>query len=264
MENISIHKLISLTGKTAIVTGAAKGIGKAIANRLAEAGSSLLLIDIDEKALKATSDELQVHETRIDYITMDVSQKEAIDRLWLEMDSSSPDILVNNAGMFPFKPFEHTDEELFRKVMAVNLDSAMWMCRHMIEKRKNKGGVIVNVGSIEAILPFKHHLVHYSIAKAGVHALTRSLAKEYASKGFRVNAILPGGIVTPGFNSAAKGLMKLEMGLLKDWYNFKSRLPAGRFGTPDEVARLVLFLCSDMAAYIHGALIPVDGGFLSA
>lgn len=263
-KQISIQQMIRLDGKLAIVTGAAKGLGKAIALRLAEAGAELILVDRDNKSLEKTAGSLPQFNSVPKTIIADLQKKESIDELWESLEEKYPDILINNAGIFPFRNFEETDDEFYRQVMDVNLSSAMWMCRQMISKRKKEGGIIINMGSIEAVLPFKHHLVHYSIAKAGIHALTRSLAKEYASKGFRVNAILPGGIITPGFNAAAKGLLKLEVGLLKDWYDFKRRLPAGRFGEPDEVARVALFLCSDMASYMHGACVPVDGGFLSA
>jgi 3-oxoacyl-[acyl-carrier protein] reductase len=127
-----------------------------------------------------------------------------------------------------------------------------------------KGGVIINIGSIEAILPFKEELTHYNSSKAGVIALTRSLAKDYGKKGFRINAIIPGGIITPGTKSAAKEILKLNFGLVKTGINFKRRLPLGKFGQPDEVALMALVLASDLSSYVHGSLIPVDGGFLSA
>ena len=95
-------------------------------------------------------------------------------------------------------------------------------------------------------------------------ALTRALAKEHAKHGFRVNVVLPGGIVTPGTMNASKGILRLRLGLLKTSYDFKQRLPIGRFGQPDEIARIVLVLASELASYVHGVVIPVDGGFLSS
>ena len=127
-----------------------------------------------------------------------------------------------------------------------------------------KGGVIINMGSVEAILPFEKDLVHYNISKAGVIALTRALAKEYGGAGFRINAILPGGIITPGTKAVAKEITHLKLGLIKSGLEFKARLPLGRGGQPDEVARMIVVLASDLSSYVHGALIPVDGGFLSA
>ncbi len=148
--------------------------------------------------------------------------------------------------------------------METNLYSVYWMCQRMIRKRLKLGGVIINVGSIEAVLAFKEDLAHYSVSKAGVMALTRALAKEHAKHGFRVNALLPGGIVTRGTKAAAKEILRSKFGLLKTGYEFSQRLPAGRAGQPDEVARMALVLASDLASYVHGATMPVDGGFLAA
>jgi len=148
--------------------------------------------------------------------------------------------------------------------MGINLHSVYWMCQHMIRRRLKLGGVIVNVGSIEAILPFKEDLAHYSVSKAGVIALTRALAREFGRKGFRVNAVVPGGIATEGTKAVARGIFRLQLSLLKEGILFQQRLPLGRIGQPDEVARMVLVLASDLSSYVHGAVIPVDGGFLSA
>ncbi len=135
----------------------------------------------------------------------------------------------------------------------------------MIRSRIDKGGVIINVGSIEAVLPFAKGLVHYDASKAGVMTLTRALAREYGRRGFRINAVVPGGITTPGTEKLKReAILKLKIDIIKTGMNFMQRLPLGRMGDPDEVARIVLVLASDLASYVHGALIPVDGGFLSA
>ena len=134
----------------------------------------------------------------------------------------------------------------------------------MIDTRIKKGGVIINVGSIEAILPFKKDMVHYDASKAGVIGLTRGLARDYGEKGFRINALLPGGIITQGTKGAAKEFLKGNIGLAKTAYDFMMRIPLGRLGEPDEVARATLFLASDLSSYTTGALLAVDGGFLYA
>ncbi len=260
----SLSDLISLKGKRALITGAAVGIGKAIAQRFAEAGADLQLVDLDSRGLGTVRTQLAQFTQDIERYRVDLSTKENIDALWEELTGREPDILVNNAGIFPFKSFLEIDEDFLKKVMNVNLNSALWMCQHMIRKRLRKGGVIINIGSIEAILPFEKHLSAYSISKTGVIALTRSLAKEYGSYGFRVNALIPGGIVTPGTKAVAKELTQGNVRLLRTGVEFKMRLPLGRGGQPDEVARTALFLASDLSSYVHGALIPVDGGFLSA
>jgi NAD(P)-dependent dehydrogenase (short-subunit alcohol dehydrogenase family) len=259
-----IHELISLRGHRALITGAAAGIGRAIAERFAEAGAWLDLVDLNESALKITARKLHGSDAKINTYSMDVSQKDEIELLWDEIGLPVPDILVNNAGVYPFKDFTDIDEEFVDKVIDTNLHSVTWNCYEMIKRRGKLGGVIINMGSIEAVLPFKDDLAIYSVSKAGVIALTRALAKEHARHGFRVNAILPGGVVTKGTKSAAKGVLQLKMGLLKTGWDFRQRLPAARFGLPDEVARMTLVLACDLASYVHGAAIHVDGGFLSA
>jgi NAD(P)-dependent dehydrogenase (short-subunit alcohol dehydrogenase family) len=259
-----LHELISLEGKHALITGSGAGIGQAIARRFGEAGATLTLVDIDSGALAKVKQEFAIWRIQIDTHVVDLSNKSEIDKFWAGLSGREPDILVNNAGIYPFKHFLDMEEALYDKVMQTNLDSVYWMCHQMIGRRKKLGGVIINIGSIEAILPFKEDLAHYSVSKAGVIALTRALAKEHAKLGFRVNAIMPGGILTQGTKSAAKQIFQGKFGLLKTGMEFMKRLPVGRMGQPDEVARMALVLASDLASYMHGAAIPVDGGFLSA
>jgi len=189
--------------------------------------------------------------------------KTEIDAFWQSLPDPKPDILVNNAGIFPFMDFLDTDETFVDSVMKINYEAVYWMCQHFVRDRLKLGGAIVNIGSIEAQLPFKKDLAHYTTGKAAVIALTRSLARDYGDVGIRANVILPGGIITEGTKGAAKGIWK-NPGLIKDGISFKSRLPLARMGQPDEVARITLVLASDMASYMTGAVIPVDGGFLSA
>jgi NAD(P)-dependent dehydrogenase (short-subunit alcohol dehydrogenase family) len=259
-----LAELISLNGKRALITGSAGGIGRAMAHRFAEAGADLELVDINAKGLSAVKKELAQFKHEVNTHKVDISSREAIDFLWGELGNSEPDILVNNAGIYPFKNFLDTDEAFLQKVMDINLQSAIRMCRHMIERRLKRGGVIINIGSIEAIMPFAEGLVAYDISKTGVIALTRALAKEYGRRGFRINVILPGGIVTPGTKAVAKEVSQFRFSLIKTGIDFKARLPMNRGGQPDEVARVALFLASDLSSYVHGALVAVDGGFLSA
>ncbi len=260
-----LSELISLRGKKALITGAASGIGEAIALRFAEAGAYLYLVDINEEGLKAVAGKVSELGVGAEVFKVDLSRKEEIDRLWDSLKGREPDILVNNAGIYLFKDFLEVDEGFLEKVMNVNLTAVFWMCQHMIRSRKGRGGVIINIGSIEAVLPFAKGLVHYDISKAGVLALTRALAREYGKEGFRINAVVPGGIRTPGTERLKReAVLKLRIDVIKTGMNFMSRLPLGRMGEPDEVARMVLVLASDLASYVQGALIPVDGGFLSA
>ena len=260
----TLADLISLTGKRAMVTGAGSGIGRAIAARLAEAGAEPILVDKDQAGLEATRELVARHGRAVELEGVDLGDRSAIDALWERLADGPPDVLVNNAGIYPMEKFTSLPDESYRRLMAINLDAVVWMCQHMIRGRGRRGGVIVNIGSIEAVLPFKAELAHYSASKAGVLALTRALAKEYARDGFRINAVLPGGIVTPGTRQVARQVLQFKLDLVTAGIDFGRRLPAGRMGSPDEVARVVLFLASDLASYMHGAVVAVDGGFLSS
>jgi NAD(P)-dependent dehydrogenase (short-subunit alcohol dehydrogenase family) len=262
-ETKPLSDLVSLRGKRALITGAASGIGRAIAYRFAEAGAGLELVDVNPGGLKAIREELKAFPVAVRTHPVDLARKKEIDTLWGALRGEEPDILVNCAGIYPMRDFLEVDETFLHRLAEINLHSVIWMCQHMIRTRAGRGGVIVNIGSIEALVPFKSELVHYSITKAGVIALTRSLAKDYG-RDFRVNALIPGGIVTPGTKDVAKDLFKLKFDVLKSGVEYRSRLPLGRLGRPDEVALMALVLASDVASYVQGALIPVDGGFLSA
>jgi len=259
-----LSELISLKGKKALITGSALGIGKAMTYRFAEAGADLELVDMNERGLKTVAKGLSGFEVEINIHKVDLSSEEEVDALWERLKGKEPDILVNNAGIYPFKDFLEVDDAFFSKVMDINLRSALLMCQHMIKSRLKKGGVIINIGSIEAIIPFAEGMAPYSISKAGVIALTRSLAREYGKSSCRINAIIPGGIITPGTKAVAKEVTQLRLSLLRTGVLFSTRLPLKRGGQPDEVARIAVVLASDLSSYVHGALIPVDGGFLSA
>lgn len=261
----TVSDLISLRGRTALVTGAAMGIGRAISERLAEAGADLMLVDVNAEALAETASSIaNVYGRKVTQHVVDLSRREHVDALWDEIGSDPPDVLVNNAGIFNQRDFLEVDEALLERTMAVNLKSVFYMCQHMIKRRGNRGGVIVNVSSVEAVLHLVKGLVHYGISKMGVVALTRALAREYGPRGFRVNAVMPGGIRTPGAERMKnEALKRLDFGFILDGMSFLRRVPLRRLGEPDEVARVVLFLASDLSSYVNGAVIVVDGGFLT-
>jgi NAD(P)-dependent dehydrogenase (short-subunit alcohol dehydrogenase family) len=258
-----LSELISLQGKRALITGSAVGIGRAMAYRFAEAGADLELVDMNKRGLGLVRNELSWLGSDIDIYKVDLSKEEEIGALWEELSGKEPDILVNNAGIYPFKNFLEVDDAFLSKVLAINLKSALLMCQHMIRRRLKRGGVIINISSIEAILPFAEDLIPYDISKIGVIALTRALANQYGKNGFRINVIVPGGIRTPGTTAVAKDISRFRVGLVKTGVQFATRLPLRRGGQPDEVARIAVVLASDLSSYVHGALIPVDGGFLS-
>ncbi len=262
----SMAALLSLAGSRALVTGAASGIGRAVAVRLAEAGAAVGLVDCDEGGLVRSEEVLREELRRpleISRHLVDLTSRRAVVELWDSLEPL-PSVLVNSAGSYPFAGFASIDEEAYRRVMAINLDAPFWMCQEMVRRRGRAGGSVVNVGSIEALLPFKADLAHYGASKAGVIALTRSLAREHGRSGFRFNAVVPGGIDTPGTRRAARDVLRLRLGLLVDGLDYSRRLPSGRLGRADEVARVVAFLVSSAASYMMGAVVVVDGGFLSA
>lgn len=252
--------------KKVVVTGAASGIGKAIALRFAEAGASVLLLDVNPEGLSKAVGCLETASCQHSTYEIDLADKKKIDRFWASLDGERPpDILVNNAGVYPIGDYLDVDEKLLEKVLDVNMNSAFWMCQNFIRLRKERGGIIVNIASVEAVLPFKKDMVHYSVSEAGVIALTRSLARDYGKSGFRVNVVLPGAIRTSGTRSLVKdAILNVKLDLVKTGYDFQQRLATGRWGEQDEVAKVVLFLSSDLASYVQGAIVPVDGGFLSS
>jgi len=174
----SASDLFSLKGKSALVTGAAAGIGEAIASRFAEAGADLILVDKNEAGLKQLQEELSEFQTGIQIHIVDMAIREQIEDLWSKLEKP-PEILVNNVGIYPPEDFRDLKEEFWQKIMDTNLNSAFRMCQRMIQQRYQSGGVIINVASIEAIIPFATNMVHYDTSKAGLIALTRALAKEY-------------------------------------------------------------------------------------
>ncbi len=261
----SSAELLSLRNRRVLITGAASGIGAAMAQRFAEAGADLILLDVNREALEETAGDARAFGTGVSLEVIDLQERDQIASLWERLGDEAPDTLVNNAGIYPMRDFLKVDETFLERVLRVNLESALWMCQGFIAQRLKKGGVIVNVASIEAVLPFKDDLVPYSVSKAGIIALTRSLARDYGRRGFRVNVLLPGVIRTRSTESLARSAIRgLQWGTLRSGYIFQSRLSLGRWGRPDEVARAALFLVSDLASYIQGAMLPVDGGYLSS
>ncbi len=263
-QRAPLAELVSLRGQTALVTGAASGIGRAIAWRFAEAGAGLYLVDVKRRELGRVVAEAGELGASAEPFVVDLGDAGAIESLWGELAGREPDVLVNNAGAYPLRDFLEEDEAFVEGVLAVNLLSTMRMSRAMIRTRGKRGGTIVNVGSIEAVLPFKSEVVSYGVSKAGVLALTRTLASEYARSGFKINALVPGGVLTPGTARVARTLRNLRPGLVRDAIGFADRVPAGRVGRPDDVALMALVLACGLSDYVHGALVPVDGGFLSA
>lgn len=262
---IATNELVDLTGRRVLLTGAASGIGEAMAFRFADAGAECVLLDLNEPLLNKVAHKLMAAGASVSAHKVDLSDRQQIVDLWTGLEHRLPDILINNAGIYMLKDYLEMDKDFFDLTMAVNLESVLWMCQEFIKRRLEAGGTIVNISTIEAILPFKKDLVAYGTSKAAVIGLTRALARDYGPHDFRVNAILPGAIKTPGTREIMKtAIRKMQLDLIKTGYDFQSRLALGRWGNPDEIARVALFLSTEMASYVQGAVIPVDGGFLSS
>lgn len=260
-----LAELLNLSGKAAIVTGGAKGIGQGIAYRLAEAGASVLVADLDETAAQKTAAELTAKGWTAKSIKTDVSNEADVQQMVdaCKHDFGSVDILVNNAGIYPSEPVAQMTAKDFERVVHVNLRSVFLTTKYASAIMKQQdGGRIINITSIDAIHPSMVGLAHYDASKHGVWGFTKNSALELAPHQIWVNAIAPGGIATPGTAAGTQGISADQMKTAMD--TFMAKIPMHRMGDPDEIGKVALFLASDMASYMTGAQIVVDGGVLLA
>ncbi len=249
---------MKLEKKISIVTGGGRGIGRAICLALAREGSDVLVTDVDSQAAQEVSKEIESLGRRASSFGMDVSKSDRVK----EMVSSALrsfgriDILVNVAGIFRRSPIEDVSEEDWDRVIAVNLKGT-FLCSQAVGKEmiKQQSGSIVNFASGAAHTP-QINLGAYSSSKAGVLLLTKMMAVEWAKHNVRVNALSPGPISTP-MTDSIYNTKKLKEGRAR-------AVPMNRFGTPEEVAKTVVFLASDDASYITGHALVIDGGALDS
>lgn len=260
-ERIRLPDLIALRSRVAVVTGAGRGIGRGIALRLAEAGAAVVVVDRDEVEAASVADEIRATGATAHAVQADVSDEAAVRSLVRATcdDLGGIDVLVNNAGIFPSCPVLQMETAEFDRVLAVNLRGVFLCTREsalaMVER--GRGGAIVNVTSIDALHPSMVGLAHYDASKHGVWGFTKNVALELAAHRIRVNAVAPGGVLTPGVAEMGAGSDEAVAA-------FAARIPEGRMGDPDDIARAVLFLASDMSSYMTGAQVVVDGGALLA
>ena len=258
-ESTPLPELISLTGKTAIVTGAASGIGLGIARRLHEAGANVVVADMQAEAAESAAEQLaaQQRPNGALAVTADVTAAGDVERLVERTIERFDriDILVNNAGIYPQVPFVEMPAELFRRVIDVNLTGVFLVTRAAVARmiEQGHGGRVINVTSIDALHPSMVGLAHYDASKHGVWGFTKNIALELAAYGITVNAVAPGGILTPG-----TGIADMKEAIEA----FQALIPMKRMGNPDDIARTALFLASDLSSYMTGAQIVVDGGRL--
>ena len=265
-ELVPLSKLFDLSGKGAVVTGGAAGIGFGVARRLAEAGANVLIADINGEAAKQAVERLTSTGLKATWVRCDVTKSSDV-KAAMETAISvlgSLNILVNNAGIYPFNPILDMTEADWDRVIDVNLKGA-YLCsqeasRHMI--KQGQGGCIINIGSTSCVQPsFFLGLVHYAAAKGGLLLLTKSLAKELAPYGIRVNIIAAGGI-DPSLTEQGRTSLPISEDPLRAGREFLQRVPLKRMGRPDDIGTVALFLASEASSYMTGSLVVVDGGYL--
>lgn len=261
-ELTSLHELLDLDGRRAVITGAAQGFGYAIARRLAEAGADVVLADLEISQAEEAAADLVAHDLKASAHLVDVADEVSVGKLFATV--GPVDILVNNAGVFSNYLATAMPVEEFRRVMDVNVTGAFLCSREAARQMQDaeRGGVIVNVASVDAISPSAEGLAHYTTSKHAIGGLTRTLAMELAPSGIRVNAVCPGAAMTEGAIALVTAGAPDGIDVEAQWDGIKDRTPLGRLCDPDDVGRAVVFLASDMSEIVTGILLPVDGGIL--
>jgi 3-oxoacyl-[acyl-carrier protein] reductase len=247
--------MADLKGKVAVVTGAAKGIGAEIARELAASGAAVI---VNYAASKAAADrvvdEIVGNGGRAMAVQGDVSKAADVRRLFAETKAafSAIDILVNNAGIAEFRPLEAVDEAFYRRLFDTNVLGTVLTIQEALAHFGSNGGSVINIGSIASVRPSPGAAI-YSATKAAVDAVTRVAAVELGGRNIRVNTIAPGPVDTEATRGAGLIGSDLEKQLA-------ASTPLGRLGQPQDIARIAVFLASDEAGWLTGALIPASGG----
>jgi len=243
---------MTLHGKVAVVTGGSRGIGRAVACALAREGAAVVLCARDRVALEKAAAELEASGAQVLAIQADVAQAPQVEQVvegCLER-FGSVDILVNNAGITRDNLLLRMKDEEWEAVLSTNLKGVFHCTRAVLRPMlKQRGGRIINLTSVVGVMGNAGQ-ANYVAAKAGIIGLTKAAAKEVASRGITVNAVAPGFIETDMTHALGPGRQE----------EIRSKIPLGRFGMPEEVAELVVFLASDRAAYITGQVIHINGG----
>lgn len=242
------------THKTALITGAGTGIGRAVAQRFAQEGAEVLILGRTEKTLQETAAANQ----NISYIVADLEKEADLARVTENLKSryGKLDILVNNAGWAPVTPFSEVKMEEYDKVFSINVRALVNMTLHVLPLLKASHGNIINMSSVIC----KNHLLNMSMyagTKAAVEIFTKIWAKELAPDGVRVNAIGVGSIETPIYEKTALS----DNGIKEHIYKITRAIPQGHFGKPEDIAAVAAFLASDEASFVTGSEYGIDGGF---
>lgn len=252
--------MFSLKGKVALITGAGSGIGKAMAVLFARQGANVFILDLDEAGATATVESIQTEKGLATFKKCNVAIKAEVDQVVKDViaAASTIDIVVNNAGIAHIGTVESTGEADFDKLISVNIKGVFHVVQATLPFLKTKGGVILNMASIAALVGIPDRFA-YTMTKGAVAGMTLSIAKDYLKHNIRCNSISPARVHTPfvdGF--IAKNYPGQEEEMFK---KLSATQPIGRMAKPDEIASLALYLCSDEASFITGCDYPIDGGF---
>ncbi len=258
MEQKSVAEAVNLSGKVAIITGGAMGIGFAIASRLGEAGAKVLVADKNAAAAEAAAEKIGGAIA----CTVDVSDQAQVEVMIAKAvgELGAVDILVNNAGIYPTKPVMDSTKEDFENIIHTNLMGAFFAAKAAANQMiaQGRGGKIINITSIDALHPSSVGLAFYDASKHGLWGFTKNLALELAPHKIWVNAIAPGGVLTPG--TGLGGTANPDLTKIMD--AFMAKIPMHRMADADEIGKVALFLASDLSSYMTGSQVVVDGGTL--
>jgi len=252
-----LEELFSLRGRVALVTGGGSGIGAGCARRLAELGADVAVADLRSSEAERVAAIVAGAGASPLALQADVSVEgdvaAMVERTVAELGAI--DILVNNAGIYPSHPIAEMPVDEWDRVFAVNVRGAMLCTREAARAMRlaGRGGTVVNVSSIESFHPSFVGLPHYGASKGALNMLTKCAALEYAPDRITVNAVCPGGVETEGTRQAFGDGLKEQL---------EQRIPLGRVGRPEEIGAVVAFLAGPAGAYITGATLVVDGGYL--
>jgi NAD(P)-dependent dehydrogenase (short-subunit alcohol dehydrogenase family) len=258
-----VRIVFNLTGKVAVVTGGGSGIGRAISSTFARQGARLIVLDVDLAAAGETAEAITAEGGNAGAASCDVSDRVQVNTTFDRIvgESGRIDILVNNAGVAHVGTIEQTAEDDFDRLYRVNVKGVYLCSRAVIPVMvRQGGGVILNMASIVSLIGVSERFA-YSMSKGAVLTMTKSVAIDYVSEKVRCNCICPARIRTPFVdNFVAKNYPGREEETLQQLSQYQ---PMGRMGTPEEVAYLALYLCSDEASFVTGQAYPLDGGVLN-